>query len=346
MSRRWKIVLAIVLLIPVLVVGIGYGIVAKSFGTREANKLFRGVLLRTRARRLNDHTFERTPERLERGRYLAEGVAGCMNCHSEQDAATGEPLPGKLGVGQVLTDEEVPFPMVFPNITADEETGAGLWTDDMLARAIREGVGHDGRPLMPVMLYENFRHMSDEDVAAVVVYLRSLPPVRNRLPKQTLPFPSNLLVKAYPEPLAAPVSPPAAEPVARGEYLVHLGDCANCHRARDAEGNELPFGGGGLNTAPDGKTKVAAANITFDPSGISYYDEELFIAAMRTGRVRARALSSAMPWRTVGKLTDDDLKAIFAYLRTVKPVQHRVDNAEPAALCKLCGQTHGGGGLN
>jgi mono/diheme cytochrome c family protein len=127
---------------------------------------------------------------------------------------------------------------------------------------------------------------------------------------------------------------------------MHLGDCANCHRARDADGNELPFGGGGLITAPDGKTKVAAANLTPDASGISYYDDALFIEAMRTGRVRARELSRAMPWRRLSNLSDEDLKALFAYLRSVKPVRHRVDNAEPAVLCQLCGQTHGGGGLN
>ena len=71
-----------------------------------------------------------------------------------------------------------------PNLTPDPETGAGSWTDDQLARAMREGVGHDGRALFPIMPYQHYRNMSDEDLASVVVYLRSLPPVHNQLPSE------------------------------------------------------------------------------------------------------------------------------------------------------------------
>jgi len=84
---------------------------------------------------------------------------------------------------------------VAPNLTPDPETGSGNWSDDALARAIREGAGHDGRALFPMMPYENFRYLSDEDVASIVVFLRTLPPVRNPLPTTRLIFP----VK-YPDP--------------------------------------------------------------------------------------------------------------------------------------------------
>jgi predicted HAD superfamily phosphohydrolase len=95
-----------------------------------------------------------------------------------------------------------------------------------------------------------------------------------------------------------------------------------------------------------GKLEAATANITPDASGISYYDEALFIQTLRTGYVKARKLSSIMPFGVYGKLSDDDLRAMFAYLRTLKPAHHRVDNTLPPTFCKLCRQTHGGGDQN
>jgi hypothetical protein len=91
---------------------------------------------------------------------------------------------------------------------------------------------------------------------------------------------------------------------------------------------------------------AAAANITPDPSGISYYDEALFLQVMRTGNVKARMLNSIMPFGFYGNMTDDDLKAIFLYLRTLPPVKHRVDNGLPPTLCRLCKQKHGAGDQN
>ena len=89
-----------------------------------------------------------------------------------------------------------------------------------------------------------------------------------------------------------------------------------------------------------------SANITPDPSGIPYYDEALFVEVMRTGRVKARELHSIMPWAYYRHMTDEDLKAVFAFLRTLKPVKHSVDNSRPPTKCKLCGYEHGGGERN
>jgi hypothetical protein len=80
--------------------------------------------------------------------------------------------------------------------------------------------------------------------------------------------------------------------------------------------------------------------------GISYYDEALFLEAMRAGRVKAPKLKLPMPWPIYKNMIDDDLRAIFTYLRTLKPVHHLVDNTEPPTLCKLCGQKHGLGDRN
>ena len=106
----------------------------------------------------------------------------------------------------------------------------------------------------------------------------------------------------------------------------------------------MAFAGGFSFTGPWGN--VTSANITPDPSGISYYDEVLFLEVMHIGSVKARKLSPIMPVEVYKNLTDDDLKAMFAYLRTIKPVRHRVDNSEPPTFCKLCRQKHGAGDQN
>ena len=79
-----------------------------------------------------------------------------------------------------------------PNITPDPETGAGNWSDDQLARAIREGIGHDGRALFPFMPYLGLRALSDEDLASIIVYLRSLPPVRQSRPTTDADLPGEI----------------------------------------------------------------------------------------------------------------------------------------------------------
>src|ERR1700690_993174 len=302
-----------------------------------------------KARPLTSRKFEATPQRLERGRYLAVGLAGCRECHSPHDWNThGAPVvPGTQGSGQWLNMPDLPGRVVAPNLTPDQETGAGGWTDDQLARAIREGIGHDGRALFPMMPYEPFRKMSDEDLASIIVYLRSLPPVHSQLLKTEIIFPVKYLIRSVPQPLTTPVaSPDPSDRVKYGEYLVNLGGCADCHtppdRGQPVAG--LEYAGGWLMRGPWGE--VTTANITPDASGISYYDEALFLQVIRTGYVKARKLSSIMPFGAYKKLTDDDLKAIFAYLRTLKPVNHRVDNTAPPTYCKLCRLKHGGGDQN
>ena len=290
-------------------------------------------VLGAKSRALNDRHFARTPERLAHGRYLVRGVLGCFDCHSQ---AIGEWKPGlapvfsALGSGRVLVDEKG-FVLAAPNITPDMETGAGTWTDDQFARAIREGIGHDGRTLFPIMPYQFFRNLSDEDLASVVVYLRSLEPVYNTLPKPQIPFPVSRLIKSAPEPVLTPVSDDRSDPISRGRYLARIGNCINCHTPEDQMHRPIKgmeFAGG---KQIDPQFPALSANITPDPSGISYYDEALFIRTMRTGHVGARPSNPPMPWWVFRNMSDDDLKALFAYLRTVKPVHNRIDNSEIAS---------------
>jgi mono/diheme cytochrome c family protein len=304
-------------------------------------------------RPLTNRKFKRTPARLARGRYLVEHVANCFICHSLLDFKKPglPPKPGMKGGGDVLTPDEAllppPYRVVHPNISPDPETGAGKWTDDMFARAIREGVGHDGRKLAPYMPYENFRALPDEDLASIVVYIRSIPPVRRALPKSN--FPQELMNSLHPEPLTAPVPPPdLSTPVKRGEWLVRIADCNGCHTPIDKDFRAIP----GMYLAGGGQLKgrwgeVYSANLTPDPSSLFYTSTpEQFIKEIHVGKVTARVLNSIMPWGYFRGMTDEDLKAIYAYLRTLKPVKHRVDNTEPPTYCRLCGQKHGLGYMN
>lgn len=302
-----------------------------------------------KARPLTSRTFERTPERLSRGQYLVENL-GCFDCHGEHDWTKHDSplIEGTKGVGPSdFRLAGLPGRVVPPNITPDAETGAGNWSDDQLSRAIREGIGHDGRALFPFMPYPAFRHISDEDLASVIVYLRAIPPVKKLLPETEIIFPVKYLMRSVPEPITAPVpQPDQSTPVKRGEYLVTIAACSDCHTPQ-VKGQQIPgleFAGGFVLEGPWGR--VASPNITPDASGISYYNEELFLEAMRTGFVKARKINQIMGWWNYRHLTDQDLKAVFAYLQTLKPVKHRVDNTETATPCKLCGFSHGAGGMN
>jgi len=303
------------------------------------------------ARTLTAQKFESTPARLARGTYLVNSVTDCLDCHSEHDWSTHDApiLPGTLASGQDMTMlKGFPGQVNAPNITPDPETGAGAWSDDQLARAIREGVGHDGRALFPMMPYPDFRGLSDEDLASIVVYLRSLPPVRKQRQPTTLIFPVRYLIRSVPQPLDAPVpEPDLSTPEKRGAYLVGIAGCSDCHTPQDAHGQPLPgmdFSGGFVLDGPWGR--AVSANITPDPSGIPYYDAALFTQTMRTGFVKSRQLNQIMPWHTYRGMTDEDLGAVFAYIKTLKPVKHRVDNTLPPTYCKVCRGMHGGGDQN
>src|SRR5262249_46560 len=161
--------------------------------------------------------------------------------------------------------------------------GLGAWTDDEIARAIQEGVDRTGRALFPIMPYLHFRDLTDEDLASIVVYVRTIPPVVNEVPKPKWPFPLNVLVNTMPKPLTTHhPGPGRTTAIARGEYIVRtISHCQECHTASDDKGQPLPgleFGGGGLFRDPSQQMKpVFSANITQDPSGIQHYDEALFI---------------------------------------------------------------------
>jgi len=304
-----------------------------------------------RTRPLTSRKFEVTPQRLERGRYIFNSAAACVDCHSEHDSTSPDhPVLADLrGAGEVMPLTDLPGRIVAPNITPDPQTGVGTWSDDQLARAIREGIGYDGRALFPMMPYEHYKSMSDEDLASVVVYMRSMPAVHHQLPKTEINFPVKYLIRSIPQPITSPVSAPdPSNRVQWGAYAVNMAACGDCHTPVDEHGDPmagLEFAGGQVFRGAWGTTPVST-NITPDASGIGYYDEALFIQGLKTGYVKARKLDPLMPVEQFSGLADDDLRAMFAYLRTLKPVKHRVDNSQPPTYCKLCRARHGAGDEN
>ena len=303
---------------------------------------------------------------IARGQYLVNGIARCFLCHSPLDNGDpAVPRPETLGAGDVL-DEKAP--LVAPNITFDRETGLGDWSDQEIIRAIREGIGRDGRELQEHPA-NHYSVMTDEDVSAVVAYLRSLRPIQRKLPRSAPPLRKGEWVQRKGVPA---LSSALNSPLQRGAYLVQLGECIGCHTPSHPDGSvfrELEFAGGrrfrlekgyGVDIGtfdptfssaavapPTTGQVVASANITPDPSGIPYYTEAIFIQTIRMGKVKGvRPLSAAMPWVFFRTMSDPDLRDIFAYLKTLRPIQHRVDNTEEPTFCPRCGRRHGFGERN
>lgn len=277
-----------------------------------------------------------------RGRYLAEGLLQCMICHSERDweKPGAPPVEGRRGAGRVI-QEEGSYRIVAPNLTPDPETGIGRWTDEQLFRAIRRGVGHDGRALHPLMYYDKYRHLTDADVEAVVAYLRSLEPIDNPLPSTNLSPEERERAESRSPATVDPIDLSSLDSLERGHALVTLGDCVGCHTAWRAPRNAPELAGGNL--IERGERSAFSTNITPHSTGMPY-GAETFITVIRTGK--GGALGPLMPWVAFRKLSDADLQDIHAYLQTRPPFAHQVSNHGEPTFCPVCGQEHGLGEQN
>ena len=274
-----------------------------------------------------------TPAALERGRYLAEAMTGCVACHSPIDESRPGDFPqaGLEYAGRVWPAEAgFPGTIVAPNITPDPETGIGRWTDGEVARAIREGVSRDGRPLFPLMNYPSYRDLSDEDVMALVAYLRSRPAIRRDNGRTALHFPVGMMIRTVPQPLEGPPAGLPAGGVERGRTMLKLMLCGDCHTPRDDRGNPVAgkeLAGGTAFRGPWGV--VYSANITSHPSaGLGTYSNDDLRRVFREGKNRAGRSLWVMPWSVTKNLTDSDIDALIAALREVPPIPNLVPAAE------------------
>lgn len=255
---------------------------------------------------------------LERGTYLMEAVAACGNCHTPI-TPEGQPIAGKELAGRLLEDIE-PFTAYAPNITPDEETGIGSWTDEEIITAIREGKRPDGSIIGPPMPIGLYRGLSDSDAKAIVAYLRSIPAVKNEVPKSTYRIP---LPPSYGPPVGEVADVPEGVTVEYGAYLAGpVAHCIECHTPMGERGidYENRLGAGGFEFHGPWGTSVSA-NLTSHEDGIANVSDEDIVTMVTTGtRPDGTRMFPPMGYGYYAKMRPDDLKAIIAYLRTLPPL--------------------------
>jgi mono/diheme cytochrome c family protein len=270
---------------------------------------------------------------IARGKYLAYGPAHCGTCHVPMnkimDVENGEIIPLSGG----WTIDIPPGTFHAPNITPDEETGIGRFSDGELARVLRHMVGKDGRCIFPFM---PFAELSDDDLTAVISYLRSQPPVKNNVPKSELKFLGKMLSSfGLVKPEGTKGNPPKSvaidSTVEYGKYLAnYVANCVGCHTNRDMKTGEfigVPFAGG-FAMPPDPYFSegfnFVTPNLTPDPeTGImASWSEETFVYRfLKTKRLHK---GTPMPWGSFSRINELELKAIYRYLKTLDPVKNHI----------------------
>ena len=286
-----------------------------------------------------DITVSSDPEVIEHGRYLAMHVAVCMDCHSTRnwDYYSGPIVPGTLGQGGERFDEESGLPgvMLSKNITP---YNLGDWSDGELFRGITGGLQKNGDALFPLMPYDAYRTMDEDDLLAIMAYIRTLEPIENDIPKHQLNFPLSLIVNSIPRE-AKLRRIDRSDALAYGEYVANLAGCTWCHTPLNAsqqvDTDRLLAGG---HEFVMGEYVVRASNISSDKdTGIGSWTLEKFIAGFRRyqsaeGRMIPMAeggYNTLMPWTMYANMTDEDLDAIFTFLQASEPMTNSVQKYAP-----------------
>lgn len=269
------------------------------------------------------------PAVIARGEYLAHAVGHCSECHAAVDDKLALRDRPPLSGGEPIV---VPFGTFWPpNITPDDETGVGGYTDAELARVMRHGVLRDGR--VAAFMSVALGSFADDDLVALISYLRAQPPVKREMPATELAFPGDALlafgILAPKTKTPPPYAPPSEEPsAARGRYLAEgPANCIGCH----TESNPVagfafvrePFSGGGAHGSAASPDMVyVPPNLTPDPTtgAITSWSEDEFVARFREP---ARPYpDSIMPWDNYAQMTRADLQSLYRFLRSLPPVAH------------------------
>jgi hypothetical protein len=278
---------------------------------------------------------ERTPERLERGKYIFNHVAACVDCHSERDFTklSGPVKPGTEGKGGEKFDEDMGLPGTFysKNITPYKLEG---WTDGEILRAVTEGISKDGTALFPLMPYLVYGNMDKEDIYSVIAYIRTLPAIQSDPPKSKPNFPVSMIMKTLPAKNMFKPKPDPSNTVEYGKYLVEMASCTDCHSPSDGgkpiEGKYLS---GGVEIPLPGNTVVRTHNLTPDETGLGQWTKEQFVKKFKDCLDPAYSntpyapgqFQTVMPWTVYAGMSDQDLGAIYDYLRTVPAVKNQVE---------------------
>jgi hypothetical protein len=289
-----------------------------------------------------DLKIEYTPERIERGRYLANSVNVCMDCHSTRDWTkfSGPPTPGTFGKGGDRFDQTVGMPGVYnaKNITPH---GISRYTDGELYRVITTGVTKEGKALFPIMPYPYYGRMDPEDVYSVIAYIRSLPSIESMVAESQHDFPFNFIVNTIPQKAEPQKRPEKTDRIAYGFYMANISGCVECHTPVEKGQiiKELAYSGGRDFAFPDGSV-LWSSNISQDnETGIGKWTEEMFVQRFKMyadstytpETVQPGEFNTIMPWTMYAGMDRDDLAAIYAYLKTTPAIKNAVTKFRPAA---------------
>lgn len=277
-----------------------------------------------------------TPEQIEHGRYLANEVMGCVGCHAVRDYTkfAGPIIKESMGSGGEKWDPNIGFPgtLYAPNITP---TTLKDWTDGEIFRAITAGVDRNGKALFPIMPYHQYGKLPKEDIYAVIAYLRTLNPTADEFPERKLDFPLSLIVNLMPQEGTHHLLADKSDPVKYGEYLITAAACYDCHTKMDDRGQfiaEMAYAGGNEFKLPTGGI-VRSSNLTPDKAtGIGEWTEEKFVkrftmyadSSFVAYDVEPGEFNTYMPWEYYARLKEDDLRAMWAYLQSLKPIENKI----------------------
>jgi hypothetical protein len=289
-----------------------------------------------------DLKIDYTAERIERGKYLANSVSVCMDCHSTRDWSkfSGPLVEGTLGKGGELFDQKAGLPGAFysKNITPE---GISRYTDGELFRVITTGVTKEGRAMFPLMPYPYYSHMDREDIYSIIAYVRSLSPIKNDVPESVADFPMNFILNTIPKDAELQTRPDTTDMLAYGAYMTNASGCIECHTQVDKGQiiKDLAFGGGREFQFPNG-TSVRSSNISPDAeTGIGKWSPEAFVQRFKVYAdsayvppvVSPQDPNSIMPWTMYANMREQDLIAIYTYLKSVKPVSNTVSKYSTVA---------------
>jgi len=267
---------------------------------------------------------------IERGRYLVRDLAPCASCHGDPAQREGYASGADVPLSGGFVFDIPPGQFYARNLTSDEETGLGKVSDGAIARGLREGVGHDGRALLPFM---EMQGLSDDDLVAVVSYLRRQPAVRNQVPVDHYTLLGKVVrATVLSRPVGPPTRPlprsPRGASVETGRYLAEsVSLCWSCHTARSQMTGALTgpryAGTTGFTEVDQPGVSWSPPNITTDPKTglLARMNEDQFVARFRQGRLIP---GSPMPWQAYQRLAEEDLRAIYRFLRTVPAAEHDV----------------------
>ena len=285
-------------------------------------------------------SIERTPERIARGKYLANSVTVCIDCHSTRDwnQFSGPIIEGTEGKGGEVFDQKFGFPGSFH---ARNITPASLsnWTDGEMLRAIASGVDKNGKALFPVMPHPNYGKLDREDLYSIIAYIRSLKPIEHQVPASVPDFPMNFILNTIPQKATYSKRPDTSNVLAYGQYIFTAAACNECHTKKEkgapvagmelAGGFEFSIGSGGIvrsaNITPDNETGIGKLTESEFLQKFKHYNDSSYLNPI----IKKNTINTVMPWMMYRNMKEQDLKALFAYIKTFKPIKNVVVKYTP-----------------